>query len=259
MDSQHLKGKGVSPQVGEGQHHHRLNQWDLNLPWWVPFFWRTWKRRILGNPGPDNTEERDFRGGSDGSLKMHTCLLTDRLPLSGTLKGSWMSPETILVGSYQRLWGDQHNALEEWVATLTDCAKCTSIVGDAPPLLPECINGVNIKDFWVRFNATAPAFTRDSPSRALSAYPAPVCGRAEAGLWFSPSSEHRRLFISWMWAYCVTASFVEERSWISWVIYFGAQMKAFCFFNISKMTCVINTYYSLLEVGNWALGMHRYK
>lgn len=26
--------------------------------------------------------------GSDGSLKMHMCLLTDRLPLSGTLKGS---------------------------------------------------------------------------------------------------------------------------------------------------------------------------
>lgn len=113
--------------------------------------WRTWKRRILGNPGPDNTEERDFRGGSDGSLKMHMCLLTDRLPLSGTLKGSWMSPETILVGNYQRLWGDQHNALEEWVATLTDCAKCTSIGGDASPLLPECINGVNIKDFYSAF------------------------------------------------------------------------------------------------------------
>lgn len=58
--------------------------------------------------------------------------------------------------------------LEERVATLTDCAKCTSNGGDAPPLLPECINGVNIKDFFtVYFNAMAPAFTRDSPSRAL--------------------------------------------------------------------------------------------
>lgn len=32
-------------------------------------------RDVLGAAEPDNTEERDFRGGSDGSVKMHTCLL----------------------------------------------------------------------------------------------------------------------------------------------------------------------------------------
>lgn len=117
---------------------------------------RTQKRRVLRNPGPDNTEEHDFRGGSDGSVKMHMCLLTDRLPLSGTLKVSWMSQKTILVWVQMEDIRDfeltnTQTALEERVVTLTDCAKFTSIAGDAPPLLPECINGVNIKDFYSAF------------------------------------------------------------------------------------------------------------
>lgn len=31
MDSQHIQGEGVPPQAGEGQRHHRPDQWYLSL------------------------------------------------------------------------------------------------------------------------------------------------------------------------------------------------------------------------------------
>lgn len=31
MDTQHIQGEGVPPQAGEGQRHHRPDQWYLSL------------------------------------------------------------------------------------------------------------------------------------------------------------------------------------------------------------------------------------